>query len=88
MKKKTSKTDLLDDLRPFYKVDYSKARRNPYVGRVRHTRGGARPGAGRKAALEPIERHTITLFKSHAARLRALDKNLSRAIRKLIESRA
>ncbi len=75
-----------DNLRPHYDFDYSKARRNRFAGRVKFTHGGKRKGAGRKRASEPIERHTITLFKSHAKRLRALDKNLSKAIRKLIES--
>lgn len=76
----------LDDyeLRPHYDIDYRKARRNPYAGRVKLTHGGKRPGSGRKSAPEPIERHTITLFKTHAKFLRSLDDNLSRAIRKLI----
>jgi hypothetical protein len=52
---------------------------------VRFSHGGARVGAGRKRAPEPMERHTITLYRSHAKRLRALDSNLSLAIRKLIE---
>jgi hypothetical protein len=56
------------------------------TGSAGFTHGGKRGGAGRKPASEPIERHTITLYKSHAKRLRALDKNLSQAIRKLIES--
>ncbi len=76
----------LDDyeLKPHYDVDYRKARPNRFAGRVKFTYGGARPGAGRKPAPEPVERHTITLYRSHAKRLRALDPNLSRAIRKLI----
>ena len=77
--------DMKDQLRPHYDVDYSKTRPNPYAGRVRFSHGGARVGAGRKRAPEPMERHTITLYRSHARRLRALDSNLSLAIRKLIE---
>ncbi len=75
----------LDDyeLRPHYDIDYSRARRNPYAGRVKLTRG-KRAGAGRKPAPEPLERHTITLYRTHANYLRRLDGNLSRAIRKLI----
>jgi hypothetical protein len=87
MKKNTIKipNELDDDLRPHYDVDYSKTRPNPYAGRVKFTHGGARNGAGRRRAPEPIERHTISLYRSHAKRLRALDSNLSLAIRKLIE---
>ncbi len=75
-----------DELRPHYDFDYSKSKPNRFAGRVSCTHGGRRRGAGRKPASEPMERHTITLFKSHADRLRQMDKNLSRAIRKLIES--
>ena len=87
MKKSTIKipNELNDDLRPYYKVDYSKAKPNRFAGRVKFTHGGTRVGAGRKRAPEPMERHTITLYRSHAKRLRALDSNLSLAIRKLIE---
>ena len=73
-----------DDLRPHYDFDYSKAKPNRFAGRVKYTRGGVRRGAGRKPAPEPVERHTITLYKSHAKYLRSVDANLSRAIRKLI----
>lgn len=86
MNKKTIKisNELDDDLRSHYNVDYSKSRPNPYAGRVKHTHGGKRNGAGRKQASEPLERHTITLYQTHAKYLRTLDTNLSRAIRKLI----
>ncbi len=86
MKKNTIKiaNELQDELRPHYDVDYAKSRPNRFAGRVKFTRGGARPGAGRKSGPEPIERHTITLYKTHANYLRSLDDNLSRAIRKLI----
>lgn len=72
------------DLPPHLEIDYRKARRNPYAGRVKLTHGGKRNGSGRKPAPEPLERHTITLYKTHAKFLRSLDDNLSRAIRKLI----
>ena len=86
MNKKTIEipNELADDLRPHYNVDYSKSRPNPYAGRVKHTHGGKRMGAGRKQSPQAIERHTITLYKTHAKFLRGLDTNLSRAIRKLI----
>ncbi len=67
-------------------LDPAKMKPNPFAGRVKFTHGGKRNGAGRKRAGEPLERHTITIYKSHAERLRKLDPNLSRAIRKLIEA--
>ncbi|MBI5305496.1 MAG: hypothetical protein HY868_25430 [Chloroflexi bacterium] len=78
----------LDDyeLKPHYDLDYSKAKPNRFAGRVKFTHGGARPGAGRKPATEPVERHMISFSKPHVKLLRALDQNLSKAIRKLIES--
>jgi hypothetical protein len=77
----------LDDyeLEPHYEIDYRKAKPNRFAGRVKFSHGGARPGAGRKPASEPVERHTVTLYESHARFLRSLDANLSSAIRKLIE---
>ncbi len=92
MKKNTAKDESprksrpQDDLRPHYDVDYDKSRPNRFAGGVRFSHGGARPGAGRKKAPQPIERHTITLYKAHADYLRALDRNLSQAIRMLIDS--
>jgi hypothetical protein len=76
----------LDDyeLKPHYDFDLCKAKPNRFAGRVRFSHGGARQGAGRKPAPEPVERHTITLYKTHANFLRRLDTNLSKAIRKLI----
>ncbi len=78
----------LDDyeLPSHIELDYSKAKPNRFAGRVKFTHGGKRTGSGRKRAREPLERHTITLYRSHAKRLRQLDPNLSRAIRKLIEA--
>lgn len=52
----------------------------------KNSHGGKRKGAGRPHAPQPIEQHTITFYQSHAALLRALDPNLSKAIRKLIAS--
>ncbi|MBI5301965.1 MAG: BrnT family toxin [Chloroflexi bacterium] len=84
----------LDDyeLKPHYDLDYRNARPNPFAKRVRISHGGMRPGAGRKSTEEkfgePVERHSVTLLKSHAEFLRSLDTNLSTAIRKLIGRRA
>jgi hypothetical protein len=79
---------VLDDyeLKPHYDIDYTKTRPNPYAGRVKLSNAGARNGS-RKSASPARERHTITLDAAHAKFLRSLDPNLSRAIRKLIESR-
>ena len=79
----------LDDyeLKPHYELDYTKAKPNRFAGKVKFTHGGARPGAGRKPAREPIERHMISFSKPHIKLLQAIDQNLSQAIRKLIESR-
>ncbi|MBI5650710.1 MAG: hypothetical protein HZC40_09750 [Chloroflexi bacterium] len=66
------------------KLDPRKMKRNPYAGRVKFAHGGVRRGAGRKRLAEPLERHTITLYKSQTKFLRGLDRNLSAAIRKLI----
>ena len=66
-----------------YPFDPAKMKPNRFARRT-GLHGGKRAGAGRKAAPEPIERHTITLYKTHAKLLRGLDTNLSRAIRKLI----
>ncbi len=76
--------ELDDDLRPHYDVDYSKTRPNPYAHRPKISRGGARAGAGRKRAAQPMERHTITVHPADAKFLRSLDANLSKAVRKLI----
>jgi hypothetical protein len=62
-------------------IDYSKAKPNRFAGRIKYQIGGVRKTVG-----EPVERHTVTLIKSHVKYLRRLDANLSRAIRKLIES--
>ncbi len=67
-----------------YPFDRQKAKPNRFAGRVKFSHGGTRPGAGRKRAAEPVERHTITLYRTHVTFLRNLDSNLSRAIRKLI----
>lgn len=79
--------DPADDLPPHIDFDYDTAKPNRFAGRVEFTHGGTRKGAGRKPAPEPTENHTITLYKSHVQLLKKLDPNLSRAIRKIIESK-
>lgn len=72
-----------DDLRPEYEIDYSKTWPNPYAGRVRHTHGGARPGAGRKPRYgRPMIRKTIRLTAAEVTRLERLGGgNLSEGVR-------
>ncbi len=89
--KGTKHLDPIDDyeLKPEYHFDYGKSKPNRFAGRVlifKH--GGVRRGAGRKRAPETVERHTITLYKSHVKYLRSLNPNLSQAIRRLIAKRA
>ena len=76
------------DLPSEYPLNPRKFKPNRFAGRVKFTHGGARPGAGRKSAPEPVERHTIAFYKSHVDYLRSLDSNLSKAIRKLIAHHA
>ena len=71
-----------------FPLDRRKLKPNRFAGRVKFTHGGARPGSGRKPASEPLERHTITFYKSHAEYLRKVDTNLSKAIRKLLAAKA
>ncbi len=79
-----------DDILPEYDLEGRKAQPNRFARRskivVGAGRGGAREGAGRKRAPEPLERHTITLLKSDAEYLRSLDLKLSAAIHKLIRA--
>lgn len=76
------------DLPDQIEVDYSKAKPNPYAGKVHFTHGGSRKGAGRKPSKETAEPHTISLYKTEVKFLRRIDPNLSRAIRKLIGMKA
>ncbi len=73
-----------DEMREHY--DFSKSWRNPYAGHVKLSHGGARPGSGRKPLSRKMERHTVTLPKQHIRFLRSLDRNLSRAIRRLVQA--
>ena len=76
--------DLNDQLRPEYHIDYRKAKPNRFAGRVKLPGNGVRSGKKLKHTPDPVERHTITIYKSQAQFLRGIDKNLSSAIRKLI----
>ncbi len=76
------------DMPAEFPFDPAKLKPNPYAGRTVLSRGGARKGAGRKPVAEPAESHTVTLYKSDVQALRKLDSNLSRAIRKVIASKA
>lgn len=81
MKKK--RTD--DEMRDHY--DFSDSWRNPYAGAIlKFKHGGKRPGAGRKPVRQPLTSHTVTLASRHVRFLKSLDRNISRAIRRLIES--
>lgn len=54
--------------------------------RSKPSHGGARAGAGRKPLPEPSEDHTITFLQSHVTYLRGRNKNLTLAVRQLVES--
>jgi hypothetical protein len=69
-----------------YPFEIEKMKPNRFAGRVKLTRGRVRKGPGRKRSTQPVERHTITLFKSDVKRLKAIDPNLSHAVRKLLET--
>ncbi|MGE5139507.1 MAG: hypothetical protein ACM3JD_08610 [Rudaea sp.] len=72
-----------DDLRPEYEIDYSKTWPNPYAGKVKHSHGGSRPGAGRHPRFgQPMVRKTIRLTEKEIARLERLGAgNLSEGVR-------
>lgn len=73
---------------PLYELDFRKAKPNRFAKRTKRivgSRGGARPGAGRKPAPEPLVSKHIYLAPRHIKILQRVDKNLSAAIRKLVE---
>lgn len=74
------------DLPAHIDFDYANPKPNRFAGKIACTHGGARKGAGRKPVANPAESHTITLYRSQVKQLRKLDRNLSRAIRKLIDA--
>jgi hypothetical protein len=79
-----------DDLLPHYDIDYSKAKPNRFAGRpkviIGPVHGGAREGAGRKAAPEPLVAKRVYLYPRHVRILQKIDKNLSAAIRTLVDA--
>lgn len=92
MKREKNKTEgkFGDDLRPEYKIDYSKTWPNPYAGRVKLTHGGPRKGAGRKPRFgRPMTRKTIRLTEEEIGRLMQLGGgNLSEGIRAALRNAA
>ena len=68
----------------------SSSRPNRFAGRpkvvIGATRGGARLGAGRKPSPEPLIAKRVYLFSRHIKMLEKIDKNLSAAIRKLVDA--
>jgi len=77
-----------DDMLPEYNIDYSKAKPNRFAGRVKFTRGGARKGAGRKPAPEPLVAKRVYLYPRHLKLLSKIDTNLSAAIRRVVDERS
>jgi hypothetical protein len=82
----------LDDyeIPPEVPLDPAKMKPNRFAGRAKFTHGGARNGAGRKPKPESQRtvRKTVTLYTSEIRFLRSLDPNLSKALHKLLESKA
>jgi hypothetical protein len=72
-------------LPPHIDVDYSKAKPNRFAGKVIFTHGGARKGAGRKSAPEPLVAKRVYLYPRHVKRLEKISANLSQAIRELVD---
>ncbi len=75
-----------DDMLPHYELDYRKAKPNRFAGRVKLTHGGARAGAGRKPAPETLISKRVYLYPRHVQLLKRIDKNLSAAIRKILDA--
>lgn len=67
-------------------LDPQKYRPNRFAGQVPFTRGGARKGAGRKPSPEPRVSKHVYLAPRHIKILKRVDKNLSAAIRKLVDA--
>jgi hypothetical protein len=79
-----------DDLMPHYDIDYSKAKPNRFAERpkviIGPVHGGSRQGAGRKPAPEPLVAKRVYLYRRHVKILQKIDKNLSAAIRSLVDA--
>ncbi len=78
----------LDDyeLPPEFPFDPGKMKPNRFAGRVKFTHGGPRKGSGRKRAPEPLVAKRVYLYPRHVKILQRIDKNLSAAIRKLVDA--
>lgn len=85
MKKEKNKTESThdDELRSEYAIDYTKTCPNPYAGKVKHSHGRPRPGAGRHPRFgQPMVRKTIRLTEREIARLEQLGAgNISEGVR-------
>lgn len=67
-------------------LDPKKMKRNRYAGKVKFTHGGARKNAGRNPAPEQLVSKRIYLYPRHVKLLEKIDKNMSAAIRKLVDA--
>jgi hypothetical protein len=74
------------ELKPHYDLDYRKAKPNRFAGKVKFTHDGARKNAGRAAAPEQLISKRIYLYPRHVKLLEKFDKNVSAAIRKLVDA--
>ncbi len=69
-----------------FSFDPKKMKPNRFAGRVKFTHGGPREGAGRKPGPEPLVAKRVYLYPRHVKVLERIDKNLSAAIRKLVDA--
>ncbi len=67
-------------------LEPSKMKPNRFGGKVKFTHGGPRSGAGRKPSPEPLVAKRVYLYPRHLKTLEKIDKNLSAAIRKLVDA--
>lgn len=67
-------------------LDPKKMKRNRFAGKVKFKHGGARENAGRKPAPEQLVSKRIYLYPRHVKILEKIDKNVSAAIRKLVDA--
>lgn len=67
-------------------LDPKKMKPNRFAGKVKFTHGGARKNAGRNPAPEQLVSKRIYLYPRHVKILEKIDKNMSAAIRKLVDA--
>lgn len=84
----TPHTSKLDDyeLPSEVPLDPKKMKPNRFAGKVKFTHGGARTNAGRKRAPEQLVAKRVYLYPRHVKALEKIDKNVSAAIRKLVDA--